>query len=223
MGCYWLAHSRSPHLATHSPINLDRPVATGMMMTPQPLRTGTAMTRIRLGPGLTAKKLRTDPLTTVTGVATSLMSNATTLSTIVDEIDRNEVPRRGFEPRSSRFRRDAFTRLAYEAKWCGLGDSNSLRRRGTPRHSPYTKSARMVGRGRIRTSEPRRDVIYSHAALAACIPARDLGLKKVVAGRGVAPRSSRLMRPLGSLTDQPASKRNPAKWKPVRRKICATR
>jgi hypothetical protein len=29
-----------------------------------------------------------------------------------------------------------------------------------------------VGRGWFRTSEPRRDVIYSHAALAACIPAR---------------------------------------------------
>src|SRR6266576_3474809 len=34
---------------------------------------------------------------------------------------------------------------------------------------------RMVGRGRIRTSEPRRDGVYSAAALAACIPARCRG------------------------------------------------
>jgi hypothetical protein len=42
------------------------------------------------------------------------------------------------------------------------GSLHALRERG------------LVGRGRIRTSEPRRDVIYSHAALAACISARYL-------------------------------------------------
>src|SRR5262249_18763761 len=32
---------------------------------------------------------------------------------------------------------------------------------------------RVVGRGRIRTSEPRRDGVYGAAALASCIPAHD--------------------------------------------------
>jgi hypothetical protein len=42
------------------------------------------------------------------------------------------VPRRGFEPRSLRLLRSAFTRLAYEANWCGRGESNSDLGSGAP-------------------------------------------------------------------------------------------
>jgi hypothetical protein len=177
------------------------------------------------------------------------------------------VPRRGFEPRSSRFRRDAFTRLAYEAKWFGLpsrssrthsprspfglrrGSLHSLCERRLVRTgrlelpspewrseaqpiyqarencpmsewewpaepkladtppSPYglrrgslhsLRERRLVGRGRIRTSEPRRDVIYSHAALAACIPAR------CFSEIGLASRSSQTHSPPSAFARQPS-------------------
>src|ERR1700693_3882763 len=91
------------------------------------------------------------------------------------------VPCRGFEPRSPALRAGAFTRLAYKAKLerpAGNDPASSRwRREGVPKNAiaflgtpslPLSYD-RVVGEGRIRTSEPRRGLIYSQAALAACI------------------------------------------------------
>jgi hypothetical protein len=62
------------------------------------------------------------------------------------------VPRRRFDRRSPRFQRGAFTRLAYEANWCGQGESNARLIVGNDEHYHYAMPALLVGRGRNRTS-----------------------------------------------------------------------
>jgi hypothetical protein len=110
---------------------------------------------------------------------------------------RELVPRVGFEPTSPRFRRGAVTRSAFSAELerpAGIDPASSRRQREA---LPLSYS-RMVGRDRVERPQHRGGAFT--APWARQCPA----CPRLVAGRGVAPRSMRLMRPLGSLTDRPA-------------------
>jgi hypothetical protein len=109
------------------------------------------------------------------------------------------VPRVGFEPTSPRLQRGAFTRLASSAKWSGRAGSNCSSERWRRSALPLSYS-RMVGSGRNRTSCPQGPRLQRGDGTSLSL----LHFPELVAGPGVAPSRSRLMRPRGFLTDLPA-------------------
>jgi hypothetical protein len=86
-----------------------------------------------------------------------------------------KVPGLGFEPSSPRLQRGAFTRLAFQANWCGRGESNSDLESGALALCLRAASAILVGRDRVERPQTMRGVYSALGSPMPSLPDIDSG------------------------------------------------